>query len=79
LIFKLYIITELTIEEDLESSYELTDKGKKIMELFDREYIKAWKKGHTEHEAEMIALSKINEDSVGLSILRFIRESDKDE
>jgi hypothetical protein len=40
--------------------YIVSDEAKDAITQVDREFIKAWKKGFTEHEAKRIALARVN-------------------
>lgn len=61
------------VELDMDE-YQLTDQGKAVLKTFDYWYLRSWKSGHTEHESQQIALSKVNEDIVTVAILRAMRD-----
>jgi DNA-binding PadR family transcriptional regulator len=64
-------------EEDLDT-YSLTDKGKKLLRNFDKEYLKSWKAGHDEQESQEIALKKVNTDMLEVALMRFISILEKE-
>lgn len=39
--------------------YELTEKGKTIVKLLDKEYLKAWKEGYSHEHALDIAIARM--------------------
>lgn len=46
----------------------LTKKGAKLLQKYHKEFLKAYKKGYSQAEANDIALDKVNSDPVDLAI-----------
>jgi hypothetical protein len=52
-----------------EATYTLSKKGAKLLQKYQKEFLKAYKMGHTQDEANDIALDKVNMDPIEIAIL----------
>ena len=66
-------------EEDDLTTYQVTEKGKRMLRKFEKNYLKAWKSGHDEEESQEIALQKVNYDILDVALIKFIQTLNQQE